>query len=394
MEESNNIEILFEQKNNDANISLIMMVKNESKRIHVTLNSVINIVNRIIIYDTGSTDETINIIKEFSLNNKISLYVKFGTFIDFSVSRNILLDYANNILNTDFLLLMDANDELINGDKLIQFCKENKETKEFGFFIKQKWLVHCHIEYFNIRLIRANNNWKFIGKVHEYIHRPNYTPIIIIPDVILFQNRLLDDDKSFYRFSVDEKLLMEEYNSINKTERTIFYLAQTKECLGKKEEAIKYYKERSMVKNSFIEEVFQSIYKVGMLLKEIKEPFEIYSGYFLLAISTIPNRIEPFIRLTEYYISIRSWNLAYLFIKHACDMQIPFALLFLDIECYKYYRWHLMGIIAYYVNKYEDGLKACEIAIKERNNNIDIYNLSFYKNELNSKNLLIKMQLL
>ena len=45
--------------NKKAHIALVIMVKNENKRLHVTLNSVLGHVNSIIMYDTGSDDNTI-----------------------------------------------------------------------------------------------------------------------------------------------------------------------------------------------------------------------------------------------------------------------------------------------------------------------------------------------
>ena len=73
-------------------IALLIMVKNETKRLHVTLNSVIGHVNSIVAFDTGSTDDTIDILKKFSEKHNIPLRLKEGGFIDFSTSRNVSLD--------------------------------------------------------------------------------------------------------------------------------------------------------------------------------------------------------------------------------------------------------------------------------------------------------------
>ena len=54
-------------------IAAILMVKNEEKNIEKTLKSVVGQVDCIVIYDTGSTDETVNIIKKFSEIQKINL---------------------------------------------------------------------------------------------------------------------------------------------------------------------------------------------------------------------------------------------------------------------------------------------------------------------------------
>lgn len=95
-------------------IGCVMMVKNEEKRIHVSLNSVVRCINCCIIYGTGSTDRTVEIIKEDCDKHKINLYMICGIFVNFSVSRNILLDYADT-KEVHYTLLLDSNDELQGG---------------------------------------------------------------------------------------------------------------------------------------------------------------------------------------------------------------------------------------------------------------------------------------
>ncbi len=53
----------LEKNDNLPTIGLCMMVKNEQARIKVSLDSVKRFVKCFIIYDTGSTDNTIDIIK-------------------------------------------------------------------------------------------------------------------------------------------------------------------------------------------------------------------------------------------------------------------------------------------------------------------------------------------
>jgi glycosyltransferase involved in cell wall biosynthesis len=61
-------------------IAALIMVKNEEKSIEVTLNSIKNHIKHVIVYDTGSTDNTINIIKNTCEKNNQTLYLKNGTF--------------------------------------------------------------------------------------------------------------------------------------------------------------------------------------------------------------------------------------------------------------------------------------------------------------------------
>ena len=76
-------------------IAAVIMVKDESKLIKITLISCLGVVDSLVVYDTGSTDNTVEIIKDFSIKHNIPLHLKHGKFVDFSTSRNILLDYVD-----------------------------------------------------------------------------------------------------------------------------------------------------------------------------------------------------------------------------------------------------------------------------------------------------------
>ena len=78
------------------------------------------------------------------------------------------------------------------------------------------------------------------------------------------------------------------------------------------------------------------------------------------------------------------WTLAYTFLKLACNLPYPKeAILFVNKNDNDYKRWHLMGIVAYYVGQYMDGRNACLIAIEYTKNNND----SNINNDLDEKNL-------
>ena len=55
-------------------VGVLMMIKNEESSIAVTINSVKNYIKHIIIFDTGSTDKTIQIVKHQPLIRKINYY--------------------------------------------------------------------------------------------------------------------------------------------------------------------------------------------------------------------------------------------------------------------------------------------------------------------------------
>ena len=91
-------------------VSLCMIVKNEERFLPACLKSVKDIVDEIILLDTGSTDNTLSIAKSFSA---IIHFYKWNN--NFSDARNESLKYATK----DWILIMDGDDE---------FCSEDLET--------------------------------------------------------------------------------------------------------------------------------------------------------------------------------------------------------------------------------------------------------------------------
>lgn len=116
-------------------IALVIMVKDEEKRILTTLKSIKNQVDGIVMLDTGSTDQTISISKSFALENNLSFHLKKKTFQDFSTTRNIMLKFAKKFDYTH-LFLLDCNDELKCGSfQNFKSCDNDNEEKNVSMII-------------------------------------------------------------------------------------------------------------------------------------------------------------------------------------------------------------------------------------------------------------------
>ncbi len=72
-------------------LALNFICKNESHIINNMLASTLPIVDLIVASDTGSTDDTIDIIRKFGLENHIPTYIFERPFDDFGSSRNFAL---------------------------------------------------------------------------------------------------------------------------------------------------------------------------------------------------------------------------------------------------------------------------------------------------------------
>lgn len=372
-----------------VHIAVLLMVKNEKKRLHVTLESVKNFADSLVIFDTGSTDNTIQICKDFSEKYNKPLRLKEGTFVDFSTSRNESLDFADTFADIDYLLLMDTNDELRGGDNLRRFAEEYKENKSSGFLMVQEWWSGQHDKYYNVRFIKAHKRWRYVGAVHEYIKTDiDEEPIVKLPDTaILFQDRTQDDDKSGKRFKRDKELLYNEYIKDPTEPRTVFYLAQTCSCMQENEESLYYYKIRATLEG-FQEEKFHALLRSGELSQKLVHDWHDSMIFYIKAFEH-SHRAEPLLFIAIHYIQIKMWVMAFTFLKLACSIDYPKeAILFVNRHDYDYKRWHLLGIVAFYVGQFNDGKIACMNAINyckqtdsKINTDVDMKNLKFYEDK-------------
>jgi glycosyltransferase involved in cell wall biosynthesis len=148
-------------------VSLCMIVKNEEDNLQRCLGSVSDIVDEIIIVDTGSTDKTVEIAQSFGAK----IY-HFDWDDNFSHARNYSLSKATK----DWILVMDADDEFEREDKWkLLNITENKvaganaycgRTLCYSGEVPDKNSIIMNM---NIRLVKNNRGYKFEGSIHEQI---------------------------------------------------------------------------------------------------------------------------------------------------------------------------------------------------------------------------------
>ncbi len=142
-------------------LSLCMIVKDEEKFLPGCLESVKNIVDEIIIVDTGSTDRTVEI--ACSYGAKIFF---FEWKNDFSLARNESLKHATG----EWILILDADERLNPGQE--EKIKRYLQTNFDALYVKVINLGRDgNPEVVNEypRLFRKKEGIKFEGKIHEQI---------------------------------------------------------------------------------------------------------------------------------------------------------------------------------------------------------------------------------
>src|SRR5580704_2904813 len=94
-------------------IGLCMIVKNESKVILRCLESVRPVVDYVLVEDTGSTDGTQNLIREWLERVGLPGEVYDEPWRDFGYNRSHVLATLREQNNIDYALMLDADDEFV-----------------------------------------------------------------------------------------------------------------------------------------------------------------------------------------------------------------------------------------------------------------------------------------
>lgn len=378
------------------NLSVCIMVKDEEEGILTTLESVKQVATDIVILDTGSTDNTVEVITDWCKKNVIQLHLKCEPFVDFSTTRNVLLDFADIISpDSEYQLLLDSRDELRGFEEFYTMLKYFKGVPDSGaFLLHQKWYFGSINDYYNVRLIRPRHNWRYKQVVHEYLDRedgPKDKTKVIDTNVYIYQDRTKDKGKSNKRYIRDKELLLNAHQKNPSESRTVFYLAQTCLCLNDHEATYEWYLKRTKL-TGFYEETFHSYMRAANSAVVLNKPWNHCMELYLEAFNSFNmNRAEPLIKIASHYQKIKQWRLAHMFIKEACTLEYPsHHTLFIDSNAYNYQRWHILGVVSYYCDGEEyikDGIRGAKMAIKNGNNvTLDTSNLNFYELKKNKKN--------
>ena len=119
------------------NISAVVLAKNNQKTIEKTLSALVEF-DDVVVYDNGSTDDTIEIVKKFSNVNLIE-----GEFKGFGWTKNQAASFAKN----DWILVVDS-DEVIDKELLKELKEKILDNNcvyklNFKAFYKDIQIKHC-----------------------------------------------------------------------------------------------------------------------------------------------------------------------------------------------------------------------------------------------------------
>jgi tetratricopeptide (TPR) repeat protein len=344
----------IEYPSSPCRICLNMIVKNESKVILRLLKSVKPLIDTYCICDTGSTDNTVEIIQTFFDEEGIEGQIIYEGFKDFGYNRTFALNACDQIENIDYVLLLDA-DMFLTGSALetpakIQELKERLRTEDFdAIHLLQGSDTHYHK---NVRIVKPRRGCTYWGVTHEYVKTPEGTKYSEIEKTTLFIRDIGDGGSKTDKFERDIRLLEKGLEDHPGNDRYTFYLANSYRDAGRIKMAIDTYKKRIKI-GGWVEEVWDSYYNLGKCYKYIGDIANaIY--YWAEGFQFHPVRLEAPYEIAQYYRIAGKTRLAYMWITSALLQREKTALttdhLFLQREVYDYKLDYELSIIGYYVN--------------------------------------------
>ena len=242
-------------------INLCIMVKNGGPQFEQMLMDNLHIIDRWTILDTGSTDETIEIINRVLVGKKEGrLYQE--PFINFRESRNRLLDLAGTSCKYNITL----DDTYVVNGSLREFLTEvrsDQYSNSFTLFIHSD-----DTKYGSNRIIKSNSGLRYIHRIHEVITDKNNINLVIPENRAFIFDKRFDymEKRTMERKQLDLKLLYEEVEENPNDPRAYYYLAQTYNLLENYEKAFFYFMKRCEFTNSgFIQERVDAAFEAARL---------------------------------------------------------------------------------------------------------------------------------
>ena len=280
-------------------IGLNMIVKNEAHIIKETLENACKHFNFSywIICDTGSTDNTMDIIKKFFKDRNIKGELHQHKWVDFAHNRTKSLQASHN--KTDYLFIHDADDLIKGNFSLPQILDKD------GYYTN---MTNGGLLYKRLNIINNRLKWKYVGVVHEYIkidEKIKPSKMLIDGDYRILSRRLGNRSKEgpVKKYTKDALLLekgFEETTDVDLKKRYAFYVGNSWNDAQQYDNAIKWYLKRIKL-DGWKQEVYVSHYRLGLIYQIHKKNINKAIYHFIQTTVVDKTRVEGIYELFNIY---------------------------------------------------------------------------------------------
>lgn len=344
-----------------SSICLCMIVKNEAHILPRFIESVRPLIDAWSIVDTGSTDDTIKVIYD-ELGDIPGQLIE-EPFIDFAWNRTSAVRHAQES-GKDYFLLLDADHEVV-----VDAPNPFDNLTADAYLIE---LIDHDLRYRMPYLVRAGVSWRYFSPTHEYLGADE--PFVTELHQGLSIVHHSDGGTRPEKIDRDMRLLERAYTEDPKNERTTFYLAQTYEGAGRRDDAIRLYRERIELGGSWAEEVYIAKLRLARLTDATDD--------YLSACSFRPERPEALHDLAKRFNHLGAHGLA-LAVCESWSGWPSQDVLFVEREPENYGIEFEKAVALFWVGRKEESkalfLDLMQRELPEHYRDICVYNLQFFE---------------
>jgi glycosyltransferase involved in cell wall biosynthesis len=328
-------------------VCLNMIVKNESKVITRCLNSVLPVIDYWVIVDTGSTDGTQKIIKDFMRDKGVEGELYERPWVNFAHNRNEALNLAKG--KRSYLLFMDADDYLV--------CEPDFKLP---YLDKDLYFVMANhpsgTKYGRLHFVNNCKEWVWEGVLHEALMaKPSNewrssATLEKVNNTCTADGARSNDTQKYQKDAVTlENALKEDPNNT----RYVFYLAQSYRDAGNGDLALKNYEKRAAMAG-WDQENFIALLEAAKLQEQLKYPSEDVIKGYERAYQYRPSRAEPVYYLANYLRSLKKYDEAYRWAKIGAAIPYSKDILFVEAWIYDYGMLLELSVSAYWTDRYKE----------------------------------------
>lgn len=350
-------------------ISLCMIVKNEEDTLANCLNSVKDIVDEIVIVDTGSNDRTKEI--AYSFTDKV---YDFEWINDFAAARNFAFSKAT----MDYQLWLDADDIIIEKDKTAFLDLKKTLSLEIDIVLmKYNYVVDNNnnpiYSFHRERLLKRLNNYQWNDPVHEYIeYRDNY----LISEIAVTHKKI--DAFSDRNLKIYEEQLRKK---IPFSPRSLYYYARELRDHNKHIEAIEYFNKFLDTKQSAIGDNINACLEIGKIYKVLGDNDNALKYFFQSFSYDIP-RAESCCEIAAIYKVNQDYRKAIYWYEHILTLEIPNDASIIMVDSWNFVPAIELAVCYYNNGDIEKAVYYNEMAgkFKDKHESV-LHNREFFKKE-------------
>lgn len=340
-----------------ASIALCMIVKNEAHVIQRCLNSVLPLLDYVLIADTGSTDGTQEKIREFLTEHQLAGEVIDEVWQDFAYNRSSALAKLRVHSDIDYVLMIDADEILIfsPGFNVKQF---KSQLKHDLYDIETRY---GEINYLRPQLFSNHLPFYFKGVLHEYLE---CNSIQTRKSVSGFFNKPLQDSargqnpRKFEDDAVVLEAVIAKETDPFLISRYTFYLAQSYRDANMQQNAHDAYLKRAQ-QGYWQEEVYVSLLNAARLKESLSQPVSEQIQAYLDAHESLPTRLEALHGAIRVCRINQRPQQGFILASHAIKLPLVSQGLFIEPWIADYGLLDEYAVVSYWAGYYRESLTAC-----------------------------------